>query len=233
MTYLQDAVLAEINSRGGIEQLRFVLNTHWHGDHTGNNATLGHHATIIAHDNVRQRLSVDQAQPFFNSVAKAQPKHALPTITYPQNLWIQFNGDRLTLQHYANSHTDGDTVIFFEKANIVHMGDQLFYPAFPFIDLGSGGNAFSYADNVNAILTLINTDTVVIPGHGPVTNKKGLEEYADMLQGTIAEVMTMKEAGLSLEQAQAKGLDEQWRKWTNGFIKPADWISFIYGSNRP
>ncbi|MGK0500395.1 MAG: glyoxylase-like metal-dependent hydrolase (beta-lactamase superfamily II) [Oceanicoccus sp.] len=210
--------------------LKYIINTHWHGDHTGANEALGQGVTIVAHENVRTRLSQPQEVALFKMKSDAYPKHALPSLTYPDSMQIHFNKDKLTLQHLANGHTDGDTVVFFEQANVVHMGDHLFYPMFPFVDLASGGNVLAYANNVGGVLDYIDDKTVVIPGHGPLTNKKGLTRFHQMLNGTIAEVQAMHTAGRSLEQAQQQGLTKQWDKWNGGFIKQDLWISFIYQS---
>lgn len=226
---MSTALKQQLDQYGGVKQLKYIINTHWHGDHSGGNETLGKGVDIIAHDNVRQRLSSHQEVAFFKMISEPQPKHALPNLTYPTSMQVHFNNDTLTLQHYPSGHTDGDSVIFFDKANVVHMGDLLFYPMFPFVDIDNGGNVVSYADNVGAILKKIDDKTIVIPGHGSLTNKQGLNDYHHMLTGTIAEVKAMKDNGLSLEQAQSKGLSKQWQQWGK-FIKENVWISFIYKS---
>jgi cyclase len=227
-----DALLEQIEKIADGSLLKFILNTHWHGDHTGNNASLNmqENVNIVAHDNVRERLSTRQEMPAFNRVVEAHPKHALPTITFPDSMTLHFNDETLTIEHYASGHTDGDAVIFFEKNNTVHMGDHMFYPMFPFIDMNSGGNAISFTKNVGDILDKIDDKTTVIPGHGPLTDKEGLKNFHRMLVSTIAEVNAMKAAGLSLEDAQGKGLSQEWKKWNVGFIKEPVWISFIYKS---
>lgn len=227
---MADALKAQLMQHGGVDQLQYVLNTHWHGDHTGTNTVWGESALIVAHDNVRKRLSERQAIPLFNMVSEPYPPQGLPTLTYPDSMRIYFNGDEITLQHFSHGHTDGDSVVFFKEANLVHMGDHLFYPMFPFIDLASGGNAVQYADNVGEILKRIDNNTTVVPGHGPVTDKAGLSRYHQMLVGTIEEVQAMKQAGKTLQQAQAIGLSDRWQEWSNGFIKQPVWISFIYDS---
>jgi cyclase len=219
-----------IKKLGGLSNLKYILNTHWHGDHTGGNDALGNYAAIVAHENVKTRLSSRQEIPLFNMVSEPYPEHALPSLTYPEDMTLSFNGDSLLLQHYPNGHTDGDTVVYFNDANLIHMGDHMFYPMFPFIDINSGGNALSYANNVAAILKKSNERSVIIPGHGPITDQEGLTNYSDMLGATIAEVKAMKEQGLDLQQAQQKGLDEKWQEWNGGFIKEATWIEFIYQS---
>ena len=210
--------------------LKYVINTHWHFDHTGGNDVLGKISTIVAHDNVRKRLAADSAIPVFEYQGKAHPKHALPTLTYPQAMRIHFNNDELQLEHYANSHTDGDTVVFFKNANLVHMGDLMFYPNFPFVDIHNGGNVVNYANSIKHINERIDHNTIVIPGHGPITDKKGLSIFQNMLESTIAEVKVMKDKGLSLEAVQEKGLDKKWQDWGKGFIDEKSWISFIYQS---
>lgn len=227
---MADKLKAQIEAHGGMSSLKYILNTHWHGDHSGGNAALGKGVDIVAHDNVRARLNSKQEIAFFKMVSDPQPKHALPNLTYPQSMTLHFNDDAITLTHYANGHTDGDSVVRFQKANVIHMGDHMFYPMFPFVDLGSGGNAVNYSKNVMAILETIDDQTVVTPGHGPLTDKKGLASFSAMLNGTIAEVKAMNDQGLSLEQAQAKGLSDQWDSWGGGFIKEPIWISFIYES---
>lgn len=225
-----DALKQTIEKLGGVVNLKYILNTHWHGDHTGGNAALGKQASIVAHENVRTRLSSRQEIPLFKMVSEPYPKHALPSLTYPKDMTLAFNGDSLLLEHYPNGHTDGDSVIFFKNANLIHMGDHMFYPMFPFIDLNSGGNALSYANNVAAILAKSNELSTIIPGHGPITDQAGLTRYSDMLAATIEEVRIMKGEGLSLPQAQEKGLGEQWQEWDTGFIKEPTWIEFIYQS---
>lgn len=224
------ALKQAVEKLGGISNLKYILNTHWHGDHSGGNDELGKQASIIAQQNVRKRLSSRQEIPFFKMVSEPYPEHALPNITYADNMKLYFNGDRLLLKHYPKGHTDGDSVIFFKHANLIHMGDHMFYPMFPFIDISSGGNALSYANNVAAILADSNEQSVIIPGHGPVTDQAGLKRYSAMLKATIAEVSAMKKQGLSLQQAQAQGLDKRWSEWNGGFIKEPVWIEFIYQS---
>jgi len=212
------------------QTLKYIINTHWHFDHTGANDELGKTTTIVAHDNVRKHLASKSAIPLFDYKAEAHPKHALPTLTYPQAMRVHFNGEELQLEHFANSHTDGDTVVFFKNANLVHMGDLMFYPSFPFVDIHNGGNAINYANSIKRINERINEEAIVIPGHGSITDKQGLSKFQNMLESTIAEVKAMKEKGLNLTAAQEQGLDEKWQDWGKGFIDEKNWISFIYQS---
>jgi glyoxylase-like metal-dependent hydrolase (beta-lactamase superfamily II) len=228
---LGEALKQQIEALADGEALKFILNTHWHGYHTGNNENLNHGSVnIVAHDNVRKRLSTRQEIPAFNRVIEAQSAAALPTITFPDAMTLHFNNETLTLQHYANGHTDGDSVIFFERHNAVHMGDHMFYPVFPFVDIASGGNAIAYAKNVGEVIAAIDDNTRVIPGHGPLTDKQRLMDFHSMLTATLAEDRSMKTQGMTLAQAQPKGLTAQWESPNEGFIKEPVWISFIYAS---
>jgi glyoxylase-like metal-dependent hydrolase (beta-lactamase superfamily II) len=213
------------------EDVRFVVNTHWHGDHTGSNEYWGkREALIVAHDNVRKRLSTLQVNKFFGRETPPSDPAAWPLATYGDSMALHLNGNSIELQHYPRGHTDGDTVVFFATDNVVHMGDHFFKDRFPFVDIGSGGHAGNFAANVKSVLDRIDGNTVIVPGHGTLANRADLERYYQMLVETRAEVGAMKSAGKSLEQAQAQGLDERWESWGAGFINEENWISFLYAS---
>jgi len=227
---MSKALKAEINQRGGLDKLTYIINTHWHGDHTQGNLALGEHANIVAHDNVRVRLLSDGEVKLFNMKTKAYPKAALPSLTYDKEMSLHINNEEVRLVHFANGHTDGDSVVFFKNANVVHMGDHFFNGIFPFVDTGSGGNVVNYAKNVKAILAMIDDTTQVLPGHGALSNKQELEKFHAMLVGTTAEVKAMKDKGLSLEEIQKTGLSAQWQAWTKGFLSSEVWIKIIFTS---
>ena len=227
---MSEALKAEINQRGGLDTLNYIINTHWHGDHTQGNLALGEHATIVAHDNVRVRLSVKGEIKLFNMKTEAYPRVALPSLTYEKEMSLHINNEDVRLVHFANGHTDGDSVVFFKNANVVHMGDHFFNGMFPFVDTDSGGNVVNYAKNIKTILAMIDEDTQVIPGHGALSNKQELQSYHAMLVGTTAEVRTLKDKGNSLEEIQKTGLSAQWQSWTKGFINSEVWISIIFAS---
>lgn len=211
-------------------KLRFILNTHWHGDHTGGNAQFGPEATIIAHDNVRKRLSTEQKIPFFKSTVPASPKEALPVITFDNSLSVHFNGEDIRAIHYPHGHTDGDSVIFFTQSNVVHLGDDFFAGRFPFVDVDNGGSVVGLAKNIGEIITKIPEGAKLIPGHGPLSTIDDLKLYHRMLLETTDVVRKKVEAGKTLDQIKGEGLPDEWKSWGTGFIKTDAWIELIHFS---
>ncbi len=209
-------------------KLRFILNTHWHGDHTGGNANFSSDVTIIAHNNVRKRLMTEQKNVFGESPAK--PREAWPIITFDQSLTVHFNDEAINVLHYPNGHTDGDSVIYFTKSNVVHMGDHFFAGMYPFVDLDSGGNVLNFTENVGAILDALPKDVMIIPGHGPLSTRNDLLEYHQMLKDSIAFVQQNINGGINLGSIQKQGLPKSIKKWEKGFIKEDIWIKLIYES---
>ncbi len=224
-------VLTEaLRSFGGVDKLTYIINTHWHGDHTEGNLFFGEHATIVAHDNVRQRLITPQEIKLFKKVTEAYPEKALPSVTYDSKMHLYFNGEDVELVHLPNGHTDGDSVILFKKANVVHAGDHFFNGIFPFVDLEHGGNVLNMAHNISELLKYVNGETVIIPGHGAIAGKNELVAFRDMLVGTSAEVQAMIDSGMTMEQAKNKGLSEKWEPWTHGFLSTPVWLGIVYQS---
>ena len=218
-----------IVGKGGLDKLTYIINTHWHGDHTQGNLALGDHATIVAHDNVRTRLLSAQEVKLFNMKSEPYPEQALPSVTYKKSLSLHINDEHVELIHLANGHTDGDSVVIFRKANVVHMGDHFFNGTFPFVDVGTGGNVFTLTDNIAKVLGLIDEKTKLIPGHGPLADKQDLQDFHTMLVATSSTVKIMAEKGKSLEQIQAAGLGAQWNSWAKFFSEEV-WISIIHSS---
>ena len=212
----------------GSDKPRFLLNTHWHGDHTGGNEIFGKDATIIAQTNVRKRLSVDTI--LLGEAVKAAPKGALPIITFDQSLSVYFNGEEIKVIHFPSGHTDGDSVIFFTKSNVVHAGDDFFKDRFPFVDLQSGGSVQGYTRNVGEIIAKLPTDAKIIPGHGSLASLDDFKRFHQMLIETTAIVQDSMKAGKSLEQIKQAGLPDKWKDWGTGFIKTDKWIETIYQS---
>ncbi len=227
---MSEALKDQLSQYGGLEQLTYVINTHWHGDHTEGNMALGGSAQIVAHENVRNRLLTAQEIKLFKMVSEPYPDQALPEITYQQEMNLYINGEQVRLLHYPNGHTDGDTVVFFEKSNVVHMGDHFFSGFFPFVDIDTGGNVLNMAANVKVVLSMINKDTKVIPGHGPLSTMADLEAFHQMLLGTSSEVRQMMDKGMGLAEIQEVGLSDRWESWTDGFLSEKVWISIVYRS---
>lgn len=208
----------------------FIINTHWHGDHTGGNEHLGEYATIVAHDNVRKRLNSHQEIKFFGMKMEPSPKSALPVVTYDRSLTIHFNGESLNVVHYPNGHTDGDSIVLIQPANVVHMGDHFFAGRFPFVDLESGGDVKGMAKNIELIVGQLNAEVKVIPGHGPLSNLDDLKGYHQMLVETTKIIQAAIDQGLTLEAIQKQGLPAKWKSWGAGFIKQDTWIKTVYSS---
>ena len=212
------------------KKLRFILNTHWHGDHTGGNVVFGPEAPIIAHDNVRKRMSTEQKSEFFKRTTPAAPKEALPVVTFNQNLTVHFNGEEIRAIHYPHGHTDGDSVIFFTSSNVVHLGDNFFAGRFPFVDLDSGGNVEGLTKNIGEIIEKIPAGAKLIPGHGPLSTIDDLKTYHSMLIKTTDIVRQKIASGKTLEQVKTESLPDEWKSWGTGFIKTEMWLELVYRS---
>ncbi len=221
------AALKEINPG----RLRFVLNTHFHGDHTGGNAQLGRESTIVAHDNVRKRLAAGQpprapGQP----ATPPAPKEALPVVTYAQSVSIHFNGEEIRVLHYPAGHTDGDSVILFTASNVAHLGDDFFAGRFPFVDLSNGGSVQGLTRNIADLIARLPADVKIIPGHGPLSSIDDLKTYHRMLTTTTEHVRKQIDAGRTVEQIKAAGLPDEWKQWGTGFINQDRWLETIHRS---
>lgn len=226
---LADKIRASLKTLGQ-GKLRFVLNTHFHGDHTGGNAAFGPEATIVAHDNVRKRLSTEQHSAFFNRTVPPSPKEALPVITFDQSLTVHFNGEEIRAIHFPNGHTDGDSVIFFTTSNVVHLGDDFFAGSFPFVDIDGGGSVEGLTKNIGELTTKIPAGAKLIPGHGPISTLDDLKAYHRMLVETTAIVRQKIEAKKTLAEIKSEGLPAEWNSWGAGFIKTDQWLELVHRS---
>jgi glyoxylase-like metal-dependent hydrolase (beta-lactamase superfamily II) len=202
------------------KQIKYIVNTHYHGDHTGSNAyfTEVKGSTIFAHDNVRKRLA-------------GKEKHTdseLPVVTYQQGVTFHFNGDTIKVMHMPAGHTDSDSVIWFEEANVLHPGDLFFNGRFPYIDLDGGGTVAGYINNVTTLIGMLKDDTKIIPGHGNLGTKADFQETLDMLVDTAAMVSSMKSKGMSVEELVKQGLGEKYKAWAWNFITEERWIKTLY-----
>jgi len=210
----------------GAEPVKYLINTHWHGDHSGGNENLGAAgALIMAHDHVRERLvkGTDKVPP-------AAPA-ALPVITYHDGIKLHLNGDEVRVRHVKHAHTDGDSIVFWKKANILHMGDLFFHKVtLPFIDLNSGGNARGILAGAEQALTMVDDETKIIPGHGPVASRADLIAYRDMMKTVIAAVEKAQGEGKSLAEVQAMKPAAQWDVNPDAFIKGDAFVEAVYKS---
>ena len=207
------------------QPVRFVINTHWHGDHTGGNAAFADTAAILAHANVRKRMMIG-GKTAFVEFPPATGK-ALPVVTFEQGLSLWWNGEEVRAIHPGLGHTDGDTVLWFTKSNVVHMGDDYFNTGFPFVDLASGGSVVKLIASLDVILGQIPADAKVIPGHGPLSDVPGLRKYRGMLDEVVATVKKARAAGKSVEQMQKENILAPWADWGKGFVKADTFIATV------
>jgi cyclase len=212
--------------------VRFVVNTHWHDDHTGGNeAMAGTGAIIVAHENVRRRMSTEQFLEAFNARIPAAPAAALPVITFSDTISFYVNEDTVRTFHVRNAHTDGDAIILFRRANVLHMGDTFFNGMYPFIDVSTRGSLTGMIAAVNQVLSTTSASTRIIPGHGPLASRADLARYRDMLVTVRARVGRLVARGRTLPQVlAAKPLADLDAQWGKGFLKPEQFLTIVYGS---
>ena len=210
--------------------VRFVVNTHWHGDHTGGNAGMGTEgAVIVAQDNVFKRLSTEQYSAFMKKSIPPSPAIALPVVSFADSLTFHFDGEQVDVFHVVTAHTDGDSVLWFRKANVVHMGDVFFNGIYPFIDTGSGGSIDGMVTALDTVLGRINDETKVIPGHGPVGTKADLKKFRDMLATVRDRIRKAIQQGKTQDQVVASKPSAEFdAAWGNGFLKPEAFVAMTY-----
>ena len=211
--------------------VQFVLNTHFHFDHTGGNEAFGKDgALIVAHDNVRRRMSRDQLISFVTSSSPqpASPKVALPVITVTSELTFHINGEEVHAFHVPRAHTDGDLIVHFRNSDVVHMGDVYFNGSYPFIDVSSGGSADGVVAAVDRVLALATEPTKIIPGHGPLATRADLLAYRQLLATVVQRIRDLRKAGKSDDEIRsAKPAADFDARYGNGFIKPEAFVQMM------
>jgi len=211
------AAIAKVTAK----PVRFLLNTHWHGDHTGGNENFGKAGVVIfAHENVRKRMSTEQFMEFINMREKPSPKVALPMITFAGAITFHLNGDEIRVMHVPRAHTDGDAIVQFVSSNVIHTGDVMFNGMYPFIDVDSGGSVDGVISACDRILAMAGDETKIIPGHGPLATKADLKTYRDMLETVAGRVRALVAQGKSVDDIKAAKVSAEFdAKWGNGFMK--------------
>jgi len=237
--FLVDAQFSQLNEKItaavatlDTKPIRFILNTHWHGDHAGGNENFGNQGVIlVAHNNVRQRLSERQFVKFVKRETMPHPMVARPIVTFTDEIEFHMNGEDILAMHVNPAHTDGDAVVFFRNANVVHGGDVYWGGMYPFIDLSSGGSIDGFVEASHKLLALVDDQTRIIPGHGPVGGRAELQAFHDMLKSVRAAIQSAIDEGASLEETIGRkptaAYDEEWGQ---GWIKPDEMVTFVYES---
>jgi len=210
--------------------VRFVLNTHWHFDHTGGNENFAKGGVVIvAHENVRRRMSAEQFMTSFPQVVPASPTGALPVVTFSDAVTFYYNGDSISAFHVPPAHTDGDVIVWFKHANVIHMGDTFFNGRYPLVDLASGGSSGGFITAADRVLALADANTKIIPGHGPLGDRVALQAFRTMMLTVRDRIKAAVAAGKTLAQVQAsKPTAEFDAVWGNGRITPTMFVEILY-----
>jgi cyclase len=219
------AAIAKITDK----PVRFVLNTHWHEDHTGGNENFGRAgAVIVAHENVRKRMGSEQFIELMRMPVKPSPAAALPVVTFAGAMSFHMNGDEMRAIHMPGAHTDGDTIVHFLKSDVIHMGDIYFNGMYPFIDTSSGGSVAGVIAACDKVLAIASDATRIIPGHGPLSDKAQLRAYREMLAAVSSRVARLLAEGRTpAEVAAAKVTADFDARWGNGFMKPGRFVEML------
>ena len=222
------AAVAELTD----QPIAFVANTHWHGDHSGSNENLGRMGyAIVAHENVRARLNSIQYHLFFKTGTRPRPPDALPVITYDDRMTFYLNDEVIEVIHVPVAHTDGDSAFYFREANVLHTGDAFINRGYPLIDIASGGTLKGVIEAANQMLEIVDDETIIIPGHGPLADRARMIEIRDMLADARARVVALIDQGMSLAEIKAaKPLATLDPEWGQALIKGRAFVTIIYQS---
>ena len=232
---LADKIQAALKNLGITDKpVRFVINTHYHGDHTGGNEPFANTGSaVIAQDNVRKRLETGGAAGNGGSIkreAKPAPKGALPIITFEHDVTVHLNGEDIRALHFPAGHTDGDAIIFFPKNNVVHMGDDFVRYGFPFIDVTSGGSVQGMIAAMEKVSAQLPASVQVIPGHGALSTLDDVRAYTEMLRETSAAVQKALDEKKTVDQMKQEKILEPWKKWSGEFVDCDKFIETLYNS---
>jgi cyclase len=215
------------------QPVKFVINTHWHSDHTGGNENFGElGAVIISHDNVRERLSTEQFSAFFNRTIAPLTEKGLPIITFSDNMTLFQNGDEIRIIHVDNGHTDGDSIVYFTKNNVIHVGDDFNDKTYPLIDISSGGSIDGLISSLQTISSLIDDETKVVSGHSDISNKTKVNAFITMLKDVRQNVSQLIQNGDSLEEIITSQPTSKYDEiyYDHSRLKPGDFVTMVYQS---
>jgi glyoxylase-like metal-dependent hydrolase (beta-lactamase superfamily II) len=229
---LSDKILAAVKAFTP-DPVRFVVNTHWHGDHTGGNENMGKAgAYVVAHENVRKRMSAEHFNATFQRTTPPSPEGALPVVTFAEGVTFHWNGEEIRVYHVPPAHTDGDSVVHFVKADVVHMGDLFFAGSnYPFVDVSSGGKVDGVIGAADRVIAAVSDKTRIIPGHGPLATKADLVVFRDTVKLLRDRIAKLKAEGKSRDAAiAAKPTADYDAKWGQGFIKPDVFTGLVFDS---
>lgn len=228
---LTDRIQSTINELGG-DSVDFVVNTHYHGDHTSGNENFANAgATIVAHDNVEQRLTTEQTSTLDGSTTPPAPAAAVPVITFPERMTFHYNGNTIEIMHAPTAHTDGDSILHFTEANAFHMGDTFFNGTYPYIDVNANGSLDGIISAAERVLERTNENTRIIPGHGPLATRADLSEYHSVLTEIRERIQSMIDMGLSEDEVVMANPTSEWDDaWGQGFMNPETFTRLAYQS---